>query len=230
LGGQLDPAGVPESKIEIRRLLDYQRYKVEQSDIELELGKPFQVEDVKEFQPDHVILATGALPRNLATEGVGEAPGVIHAVDALREKKSFKGDVVIIGGGLVGLDLAEFLAGPETQVTVMEMMKHVGQELEWNVKKMKLKALKEKGITILTESKVIRIEEGSVLFRDSQGTERSIKADTVVSAVGSNPYNPFEGELRDMGFRVTCVGDCKEPRGIAEAVSDAFEAVLKLGA
>ena len=230
LGGQLGQAGVPDSKTEIRRLLDYQRYEIERSDIELELGKQFNIEEVKEIQPDHVILATGALPRELDPGEGGVAGRVIQAVDVLRERMSLKGDVVIIGGGLVGLDLAEFLARPGTKVTVMEMMKHVGHELEWNVKKMKLKALREKGITILTKSTVIRIEEGSVVFRDSQGTECSIQADAVVSAVGSNPYNPFEGELRDMGFRVTCIGDCKEPRGIAEAISDGFEAVLNLGA
>lgn len=228
LGGQLELAGVPDSKAEIRRLLDYKKYEVERANIELELGKRFNIDDVKDFQPDHVILATGALPRELSPGEGDMAAGVIQAVDVLRKRMSFKGDVVIIGGGLVGLDLAEFLARPGTKVTVMEMMKQVGRELEWNVKKMKLKALREKGITILTESKVIRIEEGSVVFRDSKDTERSIRADVVVSAVGSNPNNPFEEELRDMGLKVTCIGDCKEPRGIAEAISDGFEAVINL--
>ncbi len=89
LGGQLGPAGVPDSKTEIRRLLDYQRYEVERSDIELELGKPFNIEEVKEIQPDHVILATGALPREVDPGEGGVAERVTEAVDVLRDRMSF---------------------------------------------------------------------------------------------------------------------------------------------
>lgn len=114
-------------------------------------------------------------------------------------------------------------------VTVLEMKKDAGQDLEWNVRKMKIMTLKEKGVTILTNSRVKRIEEGLIVFTDPKGTEHSLKADKVVAALGSISSNPFEETIRDMGLGVTCIGDCKKPRGHAEAVSDGFHAVLNLG-
>jgi len=228
LGGQLNLARIPDSKSDIRKLLDYYWYHVKQSGIEVELGIPFRAEEVKAFQPDHIILATGAGPLALHhVEGGGEGR-VIQAFQVLREGVVLKGAVVIVGGGPVGLDVAEFLARPETNVTVLEMTKHIGEGLEWNVRKMKLKTLKKKGVTILAKSRVTRVEEGSLTFVDNEGIERSIQADAVVAAVGSEPYNPLEGAARDMGFKVTCIGDCKEPRGLAEAAAEGFQAAMNI--
>lgn len=228
LGGQLILARVPDSKKDIRKLLDYYHYQVEQSGIEVELGVAFRSESAKAFQPDHIILATGASPFALDAIKGGGKVRVIQAFEVLREGMVFKGDVVIVGGGPVGLDVAEFLVRPGTNVTILEMTKHIGQGLEWNVRKMKLKTLKKKGVTIQANSRVNRVEEGSLTYVDSEGIERSIQADTVVAAVGSGPYNPLERAVRDMGVKVTCIGDCKKPRGLAEAAAEGFQAVINI--
>jgi NADPH-dependent 2,4-dienoyl-CoA reductase/sulfur reductase-like enzyme len=229
LGGQLVPAGAPDSKAEIRRLLDYQINRIEQSGIELKLGRSFDPEAAKAPQPDHVILATGAISREWS-QGEGERVGkIIQAVEILMEGVALKGEVVVIGGGLVGLDVAEFLAGHGANVTILEMDKQAGMDLEWNVRKMKLKALKDKGVAILTKSRVIRVEDGRVVFINSKGSEGSLQTDAVVAALGSIPNNPFEKAIRHMGISVSCIGDCREPRGLAEAISEGFQVALNIG-
>ena len=225
LGGQLWPAAVPDSKTEIRKLLEYYLHQIENLDIELEIGKQMDLDDAKAFKPHHIFLATGAMPIEISFSADNTSEKIVPAVKVLREKMTFEGNVLIIGGGLVGLDTAEFLASKGAKVTVLEMKKNVGAGIEWNLKKMKLRHLKEKGIDIITRARVKKVEKDSVIFKDHDGKECRHKADLVVTALGSEPYNPLEQELRNIGLDVIRIGDCKAPRGIAEAISEGFNAV-----
>jgi 2,4-dienoyl-CoA reductase-like NADH-dependent reductase (Old Yellow Enzyme family)/thioredoxin reductase len=230
LGGQLTLAGVPDSKAEIRRLLDHLRLTVEKSGVEVELGRPVDCEAVERERPDRVILATGAVPRDAGVSAGKGAPRLLRAADVLREARPLTGEVAVVGGGLVGLDTAEFLASHGARVTVLEMERQAGQRLEWNVRKMKLSALGGKGVRVLTRAKMVRVEQGSLIYAGPDGAEHSVPADAVVVAMGSTPHNPLEAELRDKGFAVTCIGDCSEARSLAEAFSEGYEAAFGLGA
>ena len=64
-----------------------------------------------------------------------------------------KGDVIVVGGGPVGLDVAEFASSQGANVIVIEMKKKVGEGLEWNVRKMKINSLKKKVLKYLLEQK-----------------------------------------------------------------------------
>jgi len=227
LGGQLAPAGVPGSKAEIQRLLDYYRTAVRDSGIPVRLHKKVDPETIKEFAPDHVILAIGAEPAQLAFGAEGPAK-TLQAVDVLREGQKLSGNIVIIGGGPIGLDAAEYLADLGAKVTVLEMQKRVGGNYEWNVRKMKISHLREKGIAMLVSAKVVRVQKDGVVYTDSKGIENTFKADFVVLATGMKPRNGLEAKLRNQGLAVTVIGDGKEPRGFAEAIAEGFEAVLKL--
>ena len=224
LGGQLWPAAVPDSKAEIRKLLAYHIHRIKNVGIEIETGKRLDLEEAKAFKPDHILLATGATPIEMSFPEGNTIPKVPQAVEVLRKKTILEGNVVIIGGGLVGLDTAEFLTSKGAKVTVMEMKKSVGAGIEWNIRKMKLQNLKRKGIAVNTRAVVKRVEGDSVIFEDKDGKEHTLKADHVIAALGSKAYNPLEQELRDAGFHVSRIGDCNTPRGIAEAVSEGFNA------
>lgn len=224
LGGQLWHAAVPDSKTEIRKLLEYHIHRIDKSGMELETEKHVDLEDAKTFKPEHIILATGATPIEISFPADNASDNVFQAMDILMQQMPLEGDVVIIGGGLVGLDTAEFLASKGAKVTIMEMNKHVGEGVEWILKKMKLRSLKKKGIDIITRALVKRIERNSVVFENNEGKERRHKADFVVAALGFKPYCPLEQELRNMGFKTVRIGDCKSPRGIAEATSEGYNA------
>jgi NADPH-dependent 2,4-dienoyl-CoA reductase/sulfur reductase-like enzyme len=228
LGGQLRLAGIPASKASMRHLLAHFRHAIARSGIELSLDRAFDIEMLQAFRPDHVILATGAIPKALPGVSEGRQTRVIQAVTVLDEAISLQGHVVIVGGGLVGLDVAEFLACRGADVTVMEMQKQVGSALEWNVRKMKLKDLAAKGVTIRTRSRVLEVADGHVRFAGPEGKARDLSTDTAVIAVGSSSYNPCEQAVRDMGVRVTRIGDCREPGDLADAIAEGFETAVSL--
>lgn len=228
IGGQLIPAGVPGSKGEIRKFLDYQRYMLRQSKVQVELGRPFDTTMAYEFHPDYILLATGAIPKELQVTKPETSKATLKAIEVLKKRLILHGDVVVVGGGPVGLDVAEFLSSNGARIHVLEMKRRAGDGLEWNTRKMKLKALEEMGVQIFVNATVIRIEDSFVAFKDSDGKEKSIHADFVIEATGSDPFNPFEGKLNEMGFHVRSIGDCKESRGLAEAISDAFKTVMDL--
>ena len=228
LGGQMALAGVPDSKTEVRRLLDYYRSAIEESGVAVQLKKRLDPETIREFEPDQVILATGSAPVPPAFE-VEPPAKALQAVDVLREQRRLPGQVVVVGGGPVGLDLAEYLAEAGAAVTVLEMNKRAGLGLEWNLGKMKLKALKDRGIKVLVNAKVVRVQAGRVVYLDGEAKEQTIAADYVVLAIGSKPRDQLEGALRSQGRQVTVIGDGKEPRGFAEAIAEGFEAAMKWG-
>lgn len=227
LGGQLTAAGAPASKAEIRRLVDYFRSEVRASGVELSLGERADMETIKQWKPDRVILATGARPAAAGIDA-GDDKKVIQAIDVLDRGLELRGEVVVVGGGPVGLDAAGYLADRGSKVTVLEMQKRAGGGLEWNVGKMTINALKGKGVKLLLRSKVVGLRPGAVVHTDSEGMEHTIEADFVVLATGSAPYNPLEGMVRDLGIEVFVIGDGRECRGLGEAIAEGFEAGSRL--
>jgi len=117
--------------------------------------------------------------------------------------------VVIVGGGLVGLELAEFLIERGREVTVLEPSDKPGRELSivrrWRV----LDTVRTHG-TLHTQATVEAIEARDVLWRDAQGTAQRTPADSVVLAIGAEPDHHLAQSLSGLGVPVTAVGDGAE--------------------
>jgi hypothetical protein len=64
---------------------------------------------------------------------------------------------------------------------------------------------------------------------DPEGVERSLPTDAVVVALGSSPHNPCEEAVRNMDFRVTRIGDCRESRDLADAIAEGFQIAMAYG-
>ncbi|KPN64927.1 2,4-dienoyl-CoA reductase (NADPH2) [Aliiroseovarius crassostreae] len=106
VGGQLNMAKKIPGKEEFIGLVDWYARMVEASDIDLQLGKDVQAEDLVGF--DEVIIATGVTPRDPAIEGQ-DSDKVLSYIDVLRDGAQVGDRVVIIGAGGIGFDMAEFL-------------------------------------------------------------------------------------------------------------------------
>ncbi|MDB5733052.1 MAG: effector protein, partial [Variovorax sp.] len=127
--------------------------------------------------------------------------------------------VVIVGGGLVGLELAEFLLARGRQVTVLEPSDKAGRELSivrrWRV----LDAVTSHG-SLKLKATVREITRDAVLWQDADGAEQRVPADSVVLALGAEADDSVANALAGSGVPVQRIGDCASVSYIEGAMHD----------
>jgi pyruvate/2-oxoglutarate dehydrogenase complex dihydrolipoamide dehydrogenase (E3) component len=132
--------------------------------------------------------------------------------------------VTIIGGGLVGLELAEFLIARGRQVCVLEEGSHLGRELaivrRWRV----LHELRSHEANLITGATVTSIENDRVLYRLANGESGSSQSDSVVLATGAMPDTRLSDALAQAGLNVTSIGDCQSLGYIEGAIAAGHKA------
>jgi NADPH-dependent 2,4-dienoyl-CoA reductase/sulfur reductase-like enzyme len=151
---------------------------------------------------------------NLAERALFKAGGVLRVTDSMQALQSLSKlwmplgkRVVIVGGGLVGLELAEFLLARGRQVTVLEPTDKPGRELSivrrWRV----LEAVEQHG-TLHRSASVREIGKREVLWTDAQGADQRTPADSVVLAIGAEADDSVARQFADCGVPVHVAGDC----------------------
>ena len=174
--------------------------------------------------------------RSLSTFGkvivaTGRTIGLLNSVDRIRSlSKSWMPvgkRVVVIGGGLVGLELAEFLAERGRQVTVLEEGPHMGLPMamprRWTAV---IKATKH-GVVLVRDASVVSIDKVSVRYRSGED-EFEARGDTVVVASQVEPDSKLADELMGLGIRIQVVGDALNVGYIEGAMHTAHEVAREL--
>jgi len=220
LGGQMWLAAKPPGKGEWLTTIEYLSNQVRKLGVKIELGKEVTPELVQELRPDVVIIATGAKPLIPNIPGV-KGGNVVTADDVLREKVAVGEKVVIVGGGVVGVETADYLLEKGKRVVVVEKLKTVASDMVEPNRTYILMKLRENGVEILTETRVEEITERGVVVY-GKGGRRTFEADTVVLAVGREPNNELIRALRFVVPELYAVGDCLIPRKIEDAIRDGF--------
>ena len=119
-----------------------------------------KVEDIQANNPDVVVLATGSLPALPSVDGI-DSDIVVTYEDVLNAGTPTYKNVVVIGGGPTGLELALHLAEYGCLVTVVEVLPKIGSGLEAITKKMILKELKANKVELMTSTRLLKIRNRS---------------------------------------------------------------------
>jgi 2,4-dienoyl-CoA reductase-like NADH-dependent reductase (Old Yellow Enzyme family)/thioredoxin reductase len=217
LGGQLLPGSIPGHKKELQSLIKFQKKQIEKFGVTCHLNHEVQVEDIREMNPDVVILATGSQPLIPRVAGI-DRDIVLTYEDVLNENPPVFKKVVIIGGGATGLELALHLSEYGCAVNIVEMLDKVGIGLEPTTRKILLGKLKETQVKIMTETRLIRVEAGGVAVSRSNGTEQMLEAEKVILAAGNRPLNKLYKEINSLGYETYQIGDCLETRNAKAAI------------
>jgi len=224
LGGALVPASTAPFKDDTKAYVEYIRRQVAKSNVELRLGKDIHIEDVLEIAPDAVIVATGGKPIIPNIQNIIRG-NVVLAVDVLKGKRDVGSKVVIVGGGMVGCETAEYLFHKGKKVIMLEMLPRIANDVVKSLRFDVITRLRKAGIQMETNVEVKRISEHGVwgLRRgfDYGPNDVFFEADTVVLAVGTRADNPLAKELEGK-IPVRNVGDCSTPGKIKDAVSCGF--------
>ncbi|MFC1962933.1 FAD-dependent oxidoreductase [Chloroflexota bacterium] len=219
LGGQLTLAAIPPYKNGIMKLTDYLSNQVRKLGVEVETGKDVTPASIDEIKPDAVILATGIVPLIPDIAGVDRG-NVVTAQDVLAGKVEAGKKVVVLGGTLVGCETAEFLADKGKEVTIIEVLPEIAENVSSLARPLLLNRLNTKQVVMLSGVQREEIMEQGVAITNREGQSHVIEADTIVLAVGARPNRALLNELKERVSEVHLAGDCVEPRDIMGAVAD----------
>ncbi|MBD3170664.1 MAG: NAD(P)-binding protein [candidate division Zixibacteria bacterium] len=225
LGGAFNLSYLPPGKGMMKRPLSSLVHRIKQSSVDLRLSTEASIDNVLAEHPDTVIIATGARPIKLKIPGLNDS---LSGVDVLTGRKIPGNQVLIIGGGMVGLECAEFLANRGHAVTVTEIFGDVARDMEQITKKLTMAGLNRLGVKILTRTEVSRFEGKTAFIKKEHVENRLGEFDSVVVAVGTSPVDDYVSPLREMGINVVIIGDAKKPGQISNAVTDGYEAAVAI--
>jgi len=237
LGGLVPLAGLIKG-LELEDLpsmLRYWKAQLNATGVKVQLGKEATAESILAMEPDAVILATGGILNSPDVEGdkrkVVTTPELHKRVKpwlrlfgtrllgrATHYYLPMGKRVVVIGAGLHGLEVAEFLVKRRRKVTVVEPTEVVGEGMLDFRLHISLGWFPRKGVEIITEAKNIRVTEKGLSYEDKDGTKHEIEADTVMPTAPLLPnddlYKALEGKVPELHL----IGDGKEAGMIVHAV------------
>lgn len=227
LGGALKFADGADFKAAMRNYREFLADKVKRMPVELHLGETVTEETIRREAPDALILAVGAKPLIPPIPGTDRDQVVIGA--DLSEQSTVGKRVVMIGGGLIGCEMAVHLGRDGHEVTVVEMQEELAADC---VPTHRINLMRQvetcENITAKTKTRCMEITaEGVRVLRE--GTEELIPADTVVLAAGMAADQEQVGKLLGIVPRTYVIGDCGRAGKVMRAVRDAYDAVVDFG-
>ncbi len=226
LGGQINIADIPPKKDIYKEVILSRVRAVKDLGVEVHAGKELTSEMVKQIAPDVLIIATGSKPLVPKIPGI-DRKNIITAAEALKGAKV--GDkVMVVGGGLVGCETADYLAQQGKEVTIVEMLRHTARDIGPAARYFLRRRMAEKGIKIMTSTTVEEITDSGVKVKSGEAGQLLGPVDTVVMATGAESVNELELKVKDMVTEVYVIGDAAKPGKIMAAVEQAADLARKL--
>jgi 2-enoate reductase len=225
LGGVLWPAATPDFKRELRGMVGWWERQLAGQPVTVHLGVSIGADSPELADAEAIIVATGSVPLVPAgIPGIGGA-NVLGVLEA-HQSASVGHRVVVAGGGLSGADFALELAQEGHEVTIVEMLDGIARDLFRINRISLLRQLAQAGVTVLTEHRVVSVDEGGLAAVGPEGDEIHIAADTIVTAFGVRPAGQLAAALAGRAG-VRAVGDCVSPAKVGDAVNAGFLAGLE---
>jgi 2-enoate reductase len=222
LGGNLIPGGAPSFKEDDIALAQWYTDELARLGVEVHMNTRVEADELRRGDYDSVIVATGSRPKMFS---LGDDEKVYSAEQVLLGQKETGDQVVVVGAGLVGCELALDLALKGKKVTIVEALDKImavnGPLCSAN-KEMLEKLIPFNGIDVITSAKVTGYKDG-VLSAEVEGGVKNLEADSVVLCVGYRSENSLYEELKYDLDEIYQLGDAKKVSNIMYAIWDAFE-------
>ena len=226
LGGNVIPGGVPDFKVNDRKLIKWYEVQLGKLGVNVKYGFTATKKSIDAFAPDVLVISTGSKPKTIEFPGC-DSPGVMTASEALLGKQTIGNDVLIVGGGLVGCETALWLAKQGKKVTIAETLDDIlfsNALLIIDPNELMLRDLLEYyGVTKITGATLAAFTGGSATIKPRDAADISVKADTVILSVGYEPDTALFHEVGGGACETYLLGDCKGVRDILNAIWESNE-------
>lgn len=258
-GGQLNLAAIPPGRQDFLNLRYYLAHACQELGVTIEYNVQATPENVlsavQEGKFTQVVIATGARPISPPIP-IEAGVEVLQAWDVLTGRSKTGENVIIVGGGAVGVDTALLLAEYGTldndtlrflmlqhaetekelyrlltqgskKITVLEMAKGIGRDIGPSTRWSMLADLKRYKVNCIDETKVLEVRADGVLVENA-GSQKVIPADTVILAVGSRSNNELYLALQGKLESLSIIGDAAKPRKVLDAIHEAYAEAVKI--
>ncbi len=222
LGGALLAAGGPSFKKDVANFVDYLVGKVYRSGVKVKLMKEATPENIVVGNYDKVILAAGARAVVPSINGINDNDKVAMANDILTNRKKYGKNVVVIGGGLVGCEVAAHCAEKAENVTIIEMLDDIlvmADHCKNNDQALR-QLVTDREIAIVSKARVTNIADTAVEYIQDE-VQKSVVADTIIIAAGLVPNDELYDQLQEK-IDIEKIGDAVYPDKILTAVHTGF--------
>ncbi len=142
----------------------------------------------EKYTGKRLLIATGSMPVIPPITGVKEGieKGYVLTNREILDIKSVPASLVIVGGGVIGLEMASYFNSAGSKVTVIEMLDHIAGYTDRQISEILLKNYKKKGVEFKLNCKVVEVKEGSVIY-ESDGQTYTAEAEKVLMSIGRRP-------------------------------------------
>ena len=223
LGGAIYHADFVEFKWTLRDFKNYLIHQVEKRPIEVKLNTRATPELIQAEGYDMIISALGASPAKPPIPGL-DKPHVMVATESMIHPEKVGHNVVVIGGGEVGVEAGMNLAAKGHEVTVLEMTHMLAPESTaihyysmfqdaWQ---------KLPGFHSVVKATVTGVEDDKVTYKDADGVEHAIPCDNVVISLGMRAKMDEALAFSGIADRFAIIGDCKKPATVQQAMRQAY--------
>jgi 2,4-dienoyl-CoA reductase-like NADH-dependent reductase (Old Yellow Enzyme family)/thioredoxin reductase len=217
LGGRFLIGSIPPKKGDIQEFLDYLVRSLQSLGVEIKTGVTIEPEDFDKLEDfDEIVIAVGGAPIDILHT---DAENVYLAEDVLKNKTRLGPNVLVIGGGMVGCETADWIASNNSQVTLVELLPDIAMDMEPRTRTMVIERLYSNRVEIICNTTVERIENNSVICSQNGLQFKIDNMDQIILALGykaANPFNKVQSE------KVHRIGDCVQSRKAFEAVHEGF--------
>lgn len=224
VGGSLLVGGIPAFKHDDLDLVEWYKHQMQKLNVDVHLNEEATKEKIRDLKPDAIFVAEGSTPIQLKLSGSENKP--VHLADeVLKNQVSLGQQCTIIGGGLVGCELALHLALQGKKISIVEALPDIlksGSPLppmnEWMLRDL----LAFHNVEILTNTQAKEITSDGLKITVGEN-EQTIAVDNIIIAVGYRAKGTLFEELRYESPYVYRLGDSAKVRNIRAAIWDGFE-------
>lgn len=228
LGGQYKYVAVANEKQDFGKTIDTLYHIGFNRGVKFKLDHEVKTEEIQ-GNYDVVMIATGGTPIIPKIKGLNQLD-VYKANDVLSGQSVVTGNkVLILGGGTVGCECAEFLNNYGCKCTIIDMVKDFASGMNKHVRKEMFARFAQNGTKMIPETKVIEVVEDGIFGEKADGTTIEVRGfDQIVIAFGSKPMNPFGDQWKSLAKEVYCIGDVVQVRDAKHAIFEAAKTALTI--